>query len=75
MKLTFRFYFGCLLGFIGIKLVDGNAVNIDVAYGLVILGLIFMLLECIMQMRIEKNKIDRQMQREYEKYLRDYRGY
>lgn len=72
MKLTLRFYFACLFGGIGIKLVD-NGVG-EVAYWIIILGLIFMLLECIMQMRIEKNKRDRQLQREYERYLRDYRG-
>ena len=72
MKLTLRFYFACLFGGIGIKLVD-NGVE-EVAYWIIILGLIFMLLECIMQMRIEKNKRDRAIEREYERYLRDYRG-
>ena len=74
MSLSFRFYLGCLLGFVGIKLVDnGNGVS-ETGYWILILGLIFMLFECLMQMRIEKNKRDRQLQREYEKYLRDYRG-
>ena len=72
MKLTLRFYLACLFGGIGIKLVD-NGVG-EVAYWIIILGLIFMLLECIMQMRIEKNKRDRAIEREYERYLRDYRG-
>lgn len=72
MKLTFRFYLACLFGGIGIKLVD-NGVG-EVAYWIIILGLVFMLFECIMQMRIEKNKRDRAIEREYERYLRDYRG-
>lgn len=74
MKLTLRFYLACLFGGIGIKLIDnGNGVS-ETGYWILILGLVFMLLECIMQMRIEKNKRDRQLQREYERYLRDYRG-
>ena len=72
MKLTLRFYLACLFGGKGIKLVD-NGVG-EVAYWIIILGLIFMLFECIMQMRIEKNKRDRAIEREYERYLRDYRG-
>ena len=72
MKLTLRFYIGCLFSFLGIKLID-NGVG-EVAYWIIILGLIFMLLECVMQLRIEKNKRDRAIEREYEKYLRDYRG-
>ena len=72
MKLTLRFYLACLFGGIGIKLVD-NGVG-EAAYWIIIIGLIFMLLECIMQMRIEKNKRDRAIEREYERYLRDYRG-
>lgn len=73
MSLSFRFYVGCLIGFIGIKLVDANA-NANLSYGLIIIGLIFLLCECFMQMRIDRNKRDRQIEREYEKYLRDYQG-
>ena len=73
MKLTLRFYLACIFGGIGIKLVDANA-NPNLSYGLIIVGLIFMLFECIMQMRIDRNKRDRALEREYKQYLQDYRG-
>lgn len=72
MKLTLRFYIACIFSGIGIKLID-NGVG-ETAYWILIIGIFFLLLECIMQMRIEKNKRDRAIEREYERYLRDYRG-